>query len=183
MAGQRKWGKNGYLKDFKGNRQEGYVYTGIFWQAPEPERRRLLSRLWALQGVGLVSAILPGLFTVKALQNTFYAIIPYVLWLIGSIYLTYLLGKMTFAGNPMRGYVYERSVEKFGPAAALVAVGALLTVLGVLLFLGRGGSGQGAGVCLLCGIVQGMSFFLIKKCRVAGVWKSISSGPPEAGEK
>lgn len=173
MAAQKKWGKNGYLKDFKAGQEKGYVYTGVCWQAAEPERRRLFGRLWAFQSLSLFSSILPGLFTVEALLNTFYAIIPYVLWLIGDIYLTCLLGRMTLGGNPMRGYVYERSVARFAPFAAVPLAGALLTAAGVFLFVAKGGGREGAGMCLLCCALQGTGFFLIKKNRCAGIWQRI----------
>ena len=170
MARQKKWGRNGYLQDFKGNQREGYVYMGASWQAEEPLRKRLLARLWAGQGMGLTAAVLPGLLTTAGLQNTFYVILPYVLWLLSDLYLTYLLGALTLAGNPIRNYVFERTVMRFHPWAAAALAGAALTALALLVFMLGGGGGQGAEICFICSVLQGMSYFLIIKCNITGPW-------------
>ncbi len=176
MARQKKWGKNGYLQDFKGNREEGYVYTGAWWQAPEPLRKQLLAKLWAGQATGLLSVLVPGFFTTAGLQNTFYVILPYVFWLICDCYLTYLLGSLTFAGNPIRDYVFRRTAARFRPLAGAAFVGAVLTALGLSLFLLSGGGGKGAGICLAGCALQGMSSFLIIKCDIVGAWIKV---PPK----
>lgn len=175
MTGQKKWGKNGYLQDFKGNREDGYVYTGAYWQADETARRRLLAKLWAGQLAGLAAVILPGLFTTAGLQNTFYVILPYVVWLICDCYLAYLLAALTFAGSPVRDYLFKRTVIRLHPWAVAPLAGALLTALGLMVFLLRGGQGQGSGICFACCALQGMSFFLIKKCDVKGPWIKVPS--------
>ncbi len=177
MARQKKWGKKGYLQDFKGNQKEGYVYTGAYWQADEALRKPLLTKLWAGQGIGLAAALLPGFFTTAGLQNTFYVILPYVFWLICNFYLAYLLGTLTFAGNPIRNYLFERTVLRFCPWAAAALAGAGLTALGLLIFLLRGGTGQGAGLCFACFVLQGMSCFLIIKSNIAEPWIKV---PPES---
>ena len=176
MARQKKWGKNGYLKDFRGDRKAGYVYTGAYWQAEEPVRRRLLAKLWAAQAAGLGAVILPGLFTTAGLQNTFYVILPYVVWLICDFYLAYLLGTLTFAGNPIRDYLYGRTVMRLYPCAAASLAGALLTAFGLIIFLLRGGGGRGAEICFVCSVLQGVSFFLIIKCNMKECWIKI---PPK----
>lgn len=176
MAGQKKWGKNGYLQDFKGNRSEGYVYTGESYQADGPERKRLLTKLWGLQALMLAAAIVPGIVTTAGLQNTFYVILPYVFWLLSDFYLAFVLGNMTFGGNPMRAYVYERTVARFMPCAAAPFVGAVLTAFNLCIFLIKGGEGQGAVLCLACCILQGVCFFLIKRSNIAKFWIKMSSG-------
>jgi len=175
MASQKKWGRKGYLQDFKGSRREGYVYTGESWQAYEPVRRRLLAKLWGLQALMLAAVVLPGLMTTAGLQNTFYVILPYVFWLISVFYLAYMLGSMTFGGNPMRAYVYERTVARFIPCAAASFAGAALTALGLCFFLINGGEGQGAFLCFICCILQGICFFLIKRWDIAKIWTKLSS--------
>ncbi len=175
MASQKKWGKNGYLQDFKGNRKDGYVYTGESWQAKEPERKRCLTKLWALQALMLFAVILPGLLTTAGLQNTFYVILPYVFWLISDFYLAYVLGSLTFGGNPMRNYVYERTVARLVPCAAAPFAGAALTALSLCVFLLRGGAGQGVLLCFICSFLQGFCFFLIKRADIASIWTKLSS--------
>ena len=95
--------RRSYLRDFVKNADGAYVYTGKMWHADPALRRRMLVKLWALQAGMLLSVILPGFATTAGLQNTFYVIMPYMLWLISDIALTYTLGSMTFGGNPLRG--------------------------------------------------------------------------------
>lgn len=175
MASQKKWGKNGYLQDFKGNREDGYVYTGESWQAKEPERKKLLAKLWGLQALMLAAVVLPGFMTTAGLQNTFYVILPYVFWLISDFYLAYVLGSLTFGGNPMRNYVYERTAARFTPCAAAPFTGAVLTALGLCVFLLKGGEGEGILLCLICCVLQGICFFLIKKADITKIWTKLSS--------
>ena len=175
MASQRKWGKNGYLQDFKGNRKEGYVYTGESFEAKEPERGQLLIKLWILQVLMLIAVVLPGIMTTAGLQNTFYVILPYVFWLISDFYLAYVLWNMTFGGNPMRAYVYERTVARFIPCAAAPFVGAALTALSLCIFLLKAGEGEGVLLCFACCILQGICFFLIRRNDISKIWTKLSS--------
>ena len=120
----------------------------------------------------LLSVILPGFVTTAGLQNTFYVILPYMLWLISDIALTYTLGSMTFGGNPLRDYIYERSVARYAFLTLLPLTGAALTAAGLLVFLLRDGSGEGAVVCLICSAVQIAVSVMARRCRVADLWKS-----------
>lgn len=171
MAKQKKWGKDGYLRNFEKNRQGGYDYTGEYWQADKVRRRQTLIRLWLLCAGQILAVILPGMFTTAGFSGTFYVILPYVLWLIGDGYFAYLLGSMTFGGNPMRDYVYERSVARFVPCAGAAAFGAGLTALGLLVFFLTGGTGQGGVLCFACCVFQGIAFFLIRKWKISEIWE------------
>lgn len=173
MARQKKWGKDGYLQNFEKSREGGYVYTGELWQADEVERCKILTRLWVLCAGQLLAAILPGFFTTAGFSGSFYVILPYVFWLISACYLAYLLGRMTFGGNPLRGYVYERSVARYIPCAGAASFGAALTALGLLLFFVRGGTGQGGALCLVCCLFQGISFLFIRKWKIPEIWRKI----------
>ena len=113
MAAQKKRGKGSYLNDFEKSQDGGYVYAGKTWHADAAARRRILVKLWALQVCMLLAAFLPGFVTTAGLLNTFYVIIPYVFWLISDFALAYTLGNVTFGGNPLRDYIYERSVKQY----------------------------------------------------------------------
>ena len=164
--------RRSYLRDFVKNADGTYVYTGKMWHADPALRRRILVKLWALQAGMLLSVILPGFATTAGLQNTFYVILPYMLWLISDIALTYTLGSMTFGGNPLRDYIYERSVARYAFLTLLPLTGAALTAAGLLVFLLRDGSGEGAVVCLICSAVQIAVSVMARRCRVADLWKS-----------
>ena len=77
----------------------------------------------------------------------------------------YLLGRITFGGNPIRDYVYERSVKRYVPCAGAASVGAGLTALGLLVFFWEGGMGQGGALCFACCLFQLVVFFFKKKIK------------------
>lgn len=164
--------RRSYLRDFVKNADGTYVYTGKMWRADPALRRRMLVKLWALQTGMLLSVILPGFVTTAGLQNTFYVILPYMFWLISDIALTYTLGSMTFGGNPLRDYIYERSAVRYSFRTMLPLAGAALTATGLLVFLLRGGGGEGGAVCFICCAVQIAASVIAARCKVAALWKS-----------
>ena len=170
MAGQKKRDRRDYLKNFEKSSGGGYVYTGTTWQADPALRRRMLVRLWALQAIMLISVILPGLVTTAGLLNTFYVIIPYVFWFLSDIVLTYTLGSITFGGNPMRDYIYQRSVTQYALRTGFPLAGAAITALAMVVFFLRGGSGKGAILCFVCCAAQIAGSVIARRVRIADIW-------------
>lgn len=170
MAGQKKRDKREYLKNFEKSPGGSYVYTGMTWHADPALRHRMLVRLWALQAVMLISVILPGVVTTAGLLNTFYVIIPYVFWFLSDIVLTYTLGSITSGGNPMRDYIYQRSVTQYALRTGFPLAGAVMTALAMLAFFLRGGSGEGAGICFICCAVQIVVSVIAKRIRIMAIW-------------
>ena len=170
MAAQKKRGKGSYLNDFEKSQDGGSVYAGKTWHADAAARRRILVKLWALQVCMLLAAFLPGFVTTAGLLNTFYVIIPYVFWLISDFALAYTLGNVTFGGNPLRDYIYERSVKQYRIRTMFPLAGAALTAFALLIFLLRGGSGEGEVVCFACCGVQAAASFLAEQCKIADIW-------------
>lgn len=164
--------RRSYLRDFEKHADGSYAYTGQIWHADQVLRRRMLRKLWILQAVMLLSVLLPGFVTTAGLLNTYYVILPYTFWFLADIILTYTLGSMTLGGNPLRNYIYERSVTQYAPRAVLPLAGAALTAVGQLTFLLRGGDGEGWAVCLLCCVVQIAVSVIAGKSRPADIWKT-----------
>ncbi len=173
MAVQKKRGRNGYLHDFEKNKEGGYVYTGALWQADSAKRKGALIKLWPFCAGQFLAAVLPGFFTTAGFSGSFYVILPYAFWLIMDGYEIYLLGRITFGGNPMRGYVYERSVPRLTPCAGAAAFGAALTAWGLFAFFIKGGTGQGGLLCFACCLFQGISFIFLKKWNISDLYKKI----------
>ncbi len=48
--------------------------------------------------------------------------------------------------------------------------GAALTAFALLIFLLRGGSGEGEVVCFACCGVQAATSFLAEQCKIADIW-------------
>lgn len=175
MAGRekpKKRDKKHYLQDFQEKPDGSYAYTGKTWNADETVRRRILIKLWALQIIMLFAVILPGFVTTAGLLNTFYVIIPYVFWLMSDFVLAYTLGSMTFGGNPLRNYIYERSVLKYPFRVVLSLAGAALTAAALLIFLIRGGSGEGEAVCFVCCVVQTAASILARRNKIEDIWSN-----------
>ena len=170
MAGQNKRGRKSYLRDFEKAADGSYVYKGETWHADSTLRRQLLIKLWILQAVMLLAVLLPGFVTTAGLLNSFYVILPYVFWVISAFYLVYILGNMTFGGNPLRDYVYKRSVVYYKPCAMAAFTGAFLTALGMFVFLVRGGSGEGVAVCFVCCTAQSAASVLARRCEILDIW-------------
>lgn len=171
MAGQKKRDRRDYLKHFEKSPDGSYVYTGMTWHADPALRRGMLVRLWTLQIVMLASAIFPGIVTTAGLLNTFYVILPYVFWFLSDIVLTYTLGSITLGGNPMRDYIYQRSVTQYAHRTVFPLAGATLTALALLVFLLRGGSGEGAALCLICCVIQAAASVMAGRIRFLNIWK------------
>lgn len=168
---ERRKHRRSYLRDFVRGQDGSYVYTGKTWYADPALRRRMLLKLWALQAAMLLAVLLPGFVTTAGLQNTFYVIIPYVFWLMSDLSLAYTLGSMTFGGNPLRDYVYQRSVPRYPFLTVLALAGAALTALGLFVFLLRDGGGEGAAVCFICCAVQIAASVMAGRCKVADLWQ------------
>lgn len=167
MGKQRKWGKNGYIHDFHRTADGGYKYEGKFMYSDKTLLKRLYIKLSIIQTVMIIAAIIPGFATTAGLLNSFYVIIPYVLWVISALIMTYKTVCIFLGGSPMRSYVYERSVASYTPCAYISLAGAALTLLGLLVFILYGGTGDGATVCILCCIVQIVSSVTAVKSKVA----------------
>lgn len=170
MAGSKKQKKRDYLHDFKQSAGGSYVYTGVTWHADPVLWRRMFVKLWVLQAVMLLCVCLPGFLTTAGLLNTFYVIIPYVFWFISNIVLTYTLGSITFGGNPLRDYIYQRSVTQYALRTAFPLAGAALTAFSLTVFLIRGGSGEGVVLCFICCVIQIAVSFTANRTRMIDIW-------------
>lgn len=170
MAEKKKRDKKNYLRDFEEKPDGSYVYTGKTWHADETVRRRILVRLWALQTVMLFSVFIPGFVTTAGLLNTFYVIIPYVFWLISDFVLAYTLGSMTFGGNPLKNYIYENSVLRYPFCTVLPLAGAVMTAITLLIFLLRGGNGEGETTCFICCVIQIIASFFAGRSGISDIW-------------
>lgn len=175
MGRQRKWGKNGYIHDFHRTADGGYKYEGKFMYADKMLLKRLYLKLAIIQTVMIIAAIIPGFATTAGLQNSFYVIIPYVLWVISALIMTYKTVCIFLGSSPMRSYVYERSVAAYTPCAYISLTGAVLTLLGLIVFIVRGGTGDGAAICILCCIVQIVSSVTAVKSKVADCFTELEN--------
>lgn len=126
-----------YLNDFHKSDSGAYAYKGALYSYIPKNKslKQALVQLWALYGSLLLVAIAAGCLPNTGIQNTAYIILPYTILLIASIRLCWAMGRLTAGGNPLREYIYQASVLKLPIWSIVVAILAILSILGEIIFL------------------------------------------------
>lgn len=127
----KKGGRRAYLQYFTLT-PNGYEYTGpVCWCQNLPlERRRLLWQQGCCCAVMAVAVAAAGCLPAPGMSNCFYVLLPY-LWVLTAVILTcWAFGQLAGGGEPMRRYVYDRSLLKLPIRLGFTAAGAVLTLAG-----------------------------------------------------
>lgn len=123
-----------YLNDFARQENGQYVYAGAFY-AWGSDRKKSLLRLWTIAFGMAVCAVTGGCIPAAGMDNTFYVIIPFALEILAVASVWWALVRLSFAGDPMRGYLYEGTVEKLPVRVWLTLICAALGLIAVTVFL------------------------------------------------
>ena len=128
---KKKLSKKEYIKQFTPS-VGGYLYSGpeVFWG--ETRKRTLL----ILNGVSVlicVLLIICGCLQGIPLNGKFYVLIPYLIEAGLQILLFYTIGRLAANGNPLKLYIYQKTVEKIPLRTLLGAIFAGVTAAGMLL--------------------------------------------------
>lgn len=126
--------RRAYLSYFHKNAAGEYVYSGALYTYDGENRKRALTGLWACLGVAVALTILGGCIPVPGLTHVWYILIPYVLSVIAICMGLWSLGEITAGGDPLREYVYEKSVKRLKRRLVLAAVCAALSLIGELVY-------------------------------------------------
>ena len=132
----RKSGRRAYLK-YITLTPNGYEYTGPVCRCQNPpgERKRLLWQQGCCCAVMVVMAVAAGCLPAPGTANCFYVLLPY-LWALSAVVLTCLaFGQLAVGGEPMRRYVYDRSLPKLPVRLGFTVAGAALTLAGETFYL------------------------------------------------
>lgn len=141
--------RRAYLSYFHKNAAGEYVYSGALYAYEGGNRKRALIGLWALLGVATALTLLGGCIPVPGLTHVWYILIPYVLSVIAACMGLWSLGEITAGGEPLREYVYEKSVKRLKHRLILTSVCAILAFAGEFVYAVRAsGVSTAAGLFL-----------------------------------
>lgn len=154
MAKKKKKGRRDYLNAFQKNETGSYDWEGdvYLWQGSADGLRREKVLLGVLGAVLFAASAGAGCVDAPGALNCAYVLVPYVVSFVCSVHLCWKTGRFLTAGEPVRAYVYEGTVEAIPGSAVLTASGAGLAAVGELIFVCRNG---------FEGRVAGFVFFLL----------------------
>ena len=147
---KKRGGRRAHLNDFHVNLAGDYVYTGAHYTYVDQgrSRDRVQRELW-----GLSIAILP------AMLNCWYVILPYICEAAAAVSVIWAVARLRKAEDPIREYVYKKSVQPLPHRAMLCMIFAGLGFVTMVLYLVMNDSG---------GRVASVITYLALKALVAG---------------
>lgn len=165
----KKGGRRAYLKYFTPT-SDGYEYTGPVCRCQNPprERKRLLWQQGGCCAVMVVMAVMAGCVPAPGTTNCFYVLLPY-LWVLASVVMScWAFGQLAGGGEPMRRYVYDRSLPKLPVRLGFTMVGTALTLAGETVYLLMGaddGKLWAAALFIVCqGGILAAAFIMRRLC-------------------
>jgi hypothetical protein len=148
-----------YLDDFQINEQGEYEYQGVTyrWQIPD-NRKPALRGLWMRLTCAAILMLAAGCIPAPGVDHIFYLLIPYAAGLACCLWSAMALSRMSGEKDPMREYVFNRSVLRL-PVTFLFAAlfGILCTAAQVVYLLLHGGGDK---------ILYGFLFMLLEAAAV-----------------
>ena len=122
MADRKK--KRAYLDDFEKDLNGNYQYRGAHYHYKGTKSRgRALAGLWVLCGGGAALVVAAGLVPGATAYAPFWLLLPY------------MAGLLAAAGEPLRAYLHEQTVQKLPGSCLLAAVFAAITAAAQLVQL------------------------------------------------
>lgn len=165
----KKRGRRAYLQYFT-QTPNGYEYTGPVCRCQNPprERKRLLLKQGCCCAVMAAAAVTSGCIPAPGTANCFYVLIPF-LWVFAAVVLTcWAYCQLAGGGEPMRRYVYDRSLPKLPTRLVFTAVGAALALAGEAFYLLKGaddGKLWAAALFMVCqGSIVAAAFAMRRLC-------------------
>lgn len=148
---ERKKGRRARLSGFAPTATGEYVYTGGHYAYVEQggSYKRFLAAQWALALGCLGCTVGGGCVSGPGMGNSFYVIIPWAGTLIAAVTVVWAVARMAYWGNPLRDYVYEKTVLALSARCKIAAAFAAATEVLSGAFLGSHGMEENdiLGVC------------------------------------
>ncbi len=157
---KRKKGRRAHLSGFAPTAAGEYVYTGPHYAYVEQNGsyKRFLVTQWVLALGCLGCAAAGGCVSGPGMDNTFYVILPWAAGLIAAVSVVWAVARMAYWGNPLRDYVYEKTVAALPTrckiAAGLAAATGILS--GISLLINKTAQKSVFGVCAFFSLQIGM---------------------------
>ena len=168
--------RRAYLDDFYMDAAGKYVYRGkLYRYAGGTDRKAALVRLWLLAGGALAALVINGLVPNPALSGCFYVVVPYVTGLIAGCSVVWALGRITCAGDPLRAYVYEETVQQLPVRCMIGVISSGIAAAGQLIYLLVNGLQQQTMLMLLfivLEIVATVALYALKRFISVLEWRT-----------
>lgn len=146
---KRKKGRRAHLSSFAPTAAGEYYYTGAHyrWVSGGGSWRRAMAVRWLLAGGAILCQILAGIIPAPGMKNCFYVILPWAGALLAAVSLAWAAARMSYWGNPLRAYVYEKTAQILPARCCATMVFSALTALLTGLYLFLDGSEQVGPLC------------------------------------
>lgn len=166
--------RKAYVDDYKINENGEYEYQGARyqWNISEAEGRRLFFQFRLMGPLIFIFILLAGCIPSPGVNHWPFLMIAYLVGLVVSISLWILLWQMCGEKSPMRGYVYDETVEKLPFRILLTVVLTIASILGEAVYVilyGTEGKAVGAVLfiileimALICTLYTRKRFQMIK---------------------
>ena len=147
-TGKRK-NRFSYLNEYAAGVDGSYIYTGAYYVLEGGAKKRKNVNITLIISCVLFAAlfILAGCTNVggdfmagKFFWNTWFIIIPYALLAVGIFLFIWRAVKLLLEKEPVKKYVYEKSVPWLGPVSMFIFIFALADIAVSFVYLGVVGS-------------------------------------------
>lgn len=161
---------NDFHRDLNGN----YTYEGtlLTYDTPDLPRKRAMALLWLLCGAAMVLLLIAGFLPAPGATGQILIVLPFACAFVASVSVCWALARLTSGGDPLRGYVYEGTVEKLPMRMVLTIVFSVVAAVGESIYLFSNGAQVGAlfaVLFLLCHILAAaailVAYKILKKMR------------------
>lgn len=135
-------GRREYLNDFRVNTNGEYVYMGkmYIYRQQKKSFKKAVCEIWAICIVAVAGLIVNGCIPAAGTGNCPYVILPYIASLLSFVSVCWALCRLTCAGENMREYIYNATVEKIPLRTGAAAVCAAVSFAGEIIYLALNGS-------------------------------------------
>lgn len=121
---KEKRGRRSHLGDFSPTASGEYVYTGPTYVSQGLPPRPAMALRWALSLGCAVLAAASGCLPAPGMMDCFYVILPWAASLLAAASLVWAAARMAYWGQPLREYVYQKTVRALPLRCALTAAAA-----------------------------------------------------------
>ncbi len=158
---KKRGGRRAHLNDFHVNLAGDYVYTGAHYSYVDQgrSRDRVQRELLGLSVAVMLAVVAGGCSDAPAMLNCWYVILPYICEAAAAVSVIWAVLRLRKAEEPIREYIYKKSVQALPHRAMLCMIFAGLGFVTMVLYLAMNGSG---------GRVASVIAYLALKALVAG---------------
>ena len=121
---KKRGGRRAHLNDFHVNLAGDYVYTGAHYTYVDQgrSRDRVQRELWGLSIAILLAVVAGGCSDAPAMLNCWYVILPYICEAAAAVSVIWAVARLRKAEDPIREYVYKKSVQPLPHRAMLCMI-------------------------------------------------------------